>query len=50
MSRSRRRMFRPMSVMTSMSGGIDWMSAPCGEMKFPRIAAELVGVRVAAAG
>jgi hypothetical protein len=37
MSRSMRRMLSAMSVMMSMLGGIDWMSAPWGEMKFPMI-------------
>ena len=35
MSFSMRRMLSPMSVMMSRSGGTDWMSAPCGEMKLP---------------
>ena len=37
MSRSMRRMLSAMSVMMIMLGGIDWMSAPWGEMKFPMI-------------
>ncbi len=35
-----RRMLSPMSVMMSMSGGMETTSAPCGETKFdttPRI-------------
>ncbi len=35
--RSMRRTLRPRSVMMRTSGGMDWMSAPCGEVKFPMI-------------